>query len=235
MDSNDTFLETTMDFRDRRKKKIVFVSQCILNQNLRFPGIAVRGGACVELVDMLTKHGIGIETFPCLERLGWGGVSRRSYSRYQPLFLAWADTPLFRLIEPLGRLWMYRYGLLCRKEARKVVRDIADYIGSGYSVFGIIAVNDSPTDGVTRTIDLIGAARRLKEMGVGKEVFDNPDIDTMRKVIPMLCQEGTGVFILRVMRALRGKGINLPIVGYDPWADPAGESARIARALRIDG
>jgi predicted secreted protein len=220
-------------FRDRRKKKVVFVSRCILNQNLRFPGIAVAGGACVELVGMLMRHEVGIETLPCLERLGWGGVARRRFFRYQPLFSACAGTPLFPLIRPLGRLWLVRYGLLCRREAGRVARDVDDYVKSGYSVIGIIGVNDSPTDGVTKTIDLIESARRLKEIGLGGDVLARPDRHDMKRVVAALCETGSGIFTRALVRALKKRGIDVPIVGYDPWAEQAGEAARVTRALGI--
>jgi predicted secreted protein len=226
-------LGVAVAFTDKRRRKIVFVSQCILNQNLRFAGIAVAGGACVELVGMLMHHEIGIETLPCLERLGWGGVARRRFFRYQPLFSACAVTPLFGLVRPLGRLWLWRYGLLCRHEAGKVARDVADYVRSGYSVIGIVGVNDSPTDGVTRTIDLIESAQRLAEMGLGGEVFARPEGHDMKRVVAALCEAGSGIFTRALFRALKKRGIAVPIVDYDPWAEQATETARLARALRI--
>lgn len=220
-----------LDFKDKRKKKIVFVSQCILNQNLRFPGIATRAGACTELVGMLLSNEIGIEQIPCLERLGWGGVSRKSYYRYQPLFFTYANTPIFGLIKLFGRLWIYKYSLLCKREAKKVVRHIRDYVDSGYSVIGIITVNDSPTDGVTQTIDLIRAAPKLKDMRIDQEIMRNPELDKMKNIVPLLCEEGVGIFIRRLKHELKRKKTNIRIVGYDPWADQKVESERIADEL----
>lgn len=222
-----------MDFTDKRKGKIVYVSQCILNQNLRFPGIAVAAGACTEVVELFLRSGIGIEPIPCLERLGWGGVSRKDYFRYQPLILKYAHTRLFGLIKPVITLWLYRYRLLCTREARKIVRQIADYIQSGYSVIGIVAVNDSPTDGVTKTIDLSRAALRLASMGVSRELMNNPNLEAMRKILEELCEEGTGIFIAGLKKELKRKKIPVRIVGYDPWADQKAESERIAAALNL--
>ena len=208
-----------MDFKDKRKGRIIYVSQCILNQNLRFPGIAVAAGACAELIGLFMKREIGIEPIPCLERLGWGGVSRKDYFRYQPLTLKYAQTPLFRFIRPFIGLWLYRYRLLCAREARKLARHIADYIESGYSVLGIVAANDSPTDGVTKTIDMAKAAERLVSMGVDPGVMADPSFEEMSKILPRLCTNGTGIFTEALKRELERKKIPVRIVGYDPWAE----------------
>ncbi len=222
-----------IDFADERKGKIVYVSGCILNQNLRFPGIAVCAGACTELVDLFLRSGIGIEPIPCLERLGWGGVSRRNYFAYQPLILRYAGTRVFGLIRPFISLWLYRYRLLCAREARRLVRQIADYINSGYQVIGIVAVNDSPTDGVTKTIDMSRAAERLLSMGVDRKLMESPRLEDMRTIIPRLCEQGTGIFTARLTRELERKKISVRIVGYDPWVSPTAESERIAAELNL--
>lgn len=222
-----------MRYGDNRKGSVVYLSQCILNQNLRFPGIAVSAGACTDVVDLFLRNGIGIEPIPCLERLGWGGVSRRDYFRYQPVILRAAGTHFFPIIKPLIRLWLYRYRLLCAYEAKKIARQMADYIKSGYSIIGIVAVNDSPTDGVTKTIDLADAALTLAAMGIDSEFMVNPKLSDMRTILPRLCKEGTGIFTARLVRELERKNIPAPIVPYDPWADPKLESERIAAALKL--
>jgi predicted secreted protein len=222
-----------MKIRDRRSKRIIFVSSCVLNQNLRFPGIAVEAGACRELVEMLMGHDLGIEALPCLERLGWGGVSRRNYFRYQPVMLRYADSPLSRMIGIFSSLWLFRYSLLCRREARKVARHILDYLRSGYSVVGIIAMNDSPTDGVTRTIDLARAPRKFRESGLSDEVLKNPDIAEMKGFIHSLCEPGTGIFTSFLRKELEKRSAEVKILGFDPWADMTGECRRIEDELGL--
>lgn len=224
-------MKSVMDFTDERKRRIVFVSQCILNQNVRFPGIAVCAGVCTELVDRLVKNDFGIEAMPCLERLGWGGVSRKTYFRYQSIFLAWKDTPLFFIFTFLGRLWLFRYSLLCKREAEKIVAHIRDYIDSGYSVSGIILMNDSPTDGATKTIDLIRAVERITSLGYDPAVMKNPKLDVMRKVIPLLCEKGEGIFTRRLIRELSKRNVDSAIIDYDPWTDQDAESKRVIGEL----
>lgn len=223
----------SMDMRDERSKRIVFVSLCILNQNVRFPGIAVEAGACTELVRMLMKNGLGIEPLPCLERIGWGGVRRKIYFRYQPIMLRHADSFFSIFLRAFARLWVMQYGLICRREARKVARIIRDYIESGYTIEGIIAMNDSPTDGVTRTIDLVNAPKRFRDLGFSDDLLKTPEISTMKKLIQGLCQPGTGIFISKLRKELARKGLYVKIVGFDPWADTTSECRRIAQELGI--
>lgn len=223
-----------MKMRDERSRRIVYVSLCVLNQNVRFPGIAVEAGACTELVGMLMRSGLGIEPLPCLERIGWGGVRRRIYFRFQPLMLRFAHSPLSRFFRVLARLWVFQYGLVCKREARKVVRTIQDYVESGYTVEGIIAMDDSPTDGVTKTIDLVRAPGRFRDLGFREEIFKSPDISVMENVVRSLCEPGTGIFISRLRKELAKRGLSVKIVGFDPWADRAGECRRIASYLGIE-
>jgi len=222
-----------MGFKDKRNGNIVYVSQCILNQNLRFPGIAVAAGACADVVDLLLKNGIGIEPIPCLERLGWGGVSRKGYFRFQPVILKYVGTPWYRFLRPFVRLWLARYRLLCAREAKKLVRQIADYNESGYSVIGIVAVNDSPTDGVTKTIDMAKAAESLISMGVDPGIMADPSFEEMSKVLPRLCTNGTGIFTAVLQRELERKKVPVKIVGFDPWADSAAETEKIKTELGL--
>jgi hypothetical protein len=46
--------------KDDRSKKVVFVSHCLLNENARYLGGAVRPGCVDEVVDELQRQGMGI-------------------------------------------------------------------------------------------------------------------------------------------------------------------------------
>lgn len=218
---------------DYRSRRIVYASLCILNQNVRFPGIAVTEGACHELVEMLTRHNLGIEPLPCLERLGWGGVARKDYFRWQPLMLWAVNTPWAGLARLGTRLWIYRYSLVCRREARKVADQMQDYLDAGYAIAGLIAMNDSPTDGVTQTIDLLEAPQRLNSLGFSAEVLAAPDITIMRDLIRGLCRPGTGIFISQLKQELSKRHMAVPIVGFDPWTDPQAQTRLIEQELGL--
>ena len=84
-------------FEDNRKKEIIFLSSCILNQNNRFPGIAVHKGAINNLIEPFLKEGIGIEQLPCLECMGWGGVSRKNIFRFLPSIFRHSNSKLMKL------------------------------------------------------------------------------------------------------------------------------------------
>ncbi len=46
--------------RDRRSRKVVFLSYCLLNQNTKVYGIAIYAGAVVELVKAILDEGLGM-------------------------------------------------------------------------------------------------------------------------------------------------------------------------------
>jgi predicted secreted protein len=219
---------------DRRGKRVVYVSRCLLNQNLRFPGIATRAGAFEELVNLFLTNDIGIEQLPCLETLGWGGVSRTEYFHFQPLILRAADTRWEGPARIMTRLWLARFRRICRQWAKKVADGIQGFQEAGCSVVGAVVTNDSPTCGVTRTIDLTKAAGRLKRLGVGAADLENADLEGMREIIPRLFTSGPGIFTEGLIQETARRGLALEILGYDPWGDPEEEVKRIAQALHLE-
>jgi predicted secreted protein len=223
-----------MKFNDNRSQRIVFIGNCILNQNTRFPGIAVEKGTFSELIEILIQNGIGIEQLPCLECLGWGGIARKTYYKFQPIVLRFIDKKTFPIIKLFFNIWLYNFIRLCKKEATKVVKRIQDYSNNGYEILGIIASNDSPTCGVTQTIDLLDGAKKLKSLGFKKEDLENPDIKEMRNIIPALCIEGSGLFISPIITKLEKKNMKVKVIGFDPWAKSIKKEAeRVSSLLNI--
>lgn len=223
-----------MEFKDNRSRRIVFMGNCMLNQNARFPGIALKKGSLTDIVEILSENGIGIEQMPCLECMGWGGVNRKTYYKFQPIILYFVDKKIFPFFEIFFNAWLFYFKVICNKEADKVVKRIRDYIKSGYEITGIIASNDSPTCGVTRTIDMLDSAKKSKELGFVKGL-EKPDITEMRSIIPALCTEGSGLFMKPLMSKLKKKNINIKIVGFDPWAEShKDEALKVATALGLN-
>lgn len=218
---------------DKRGKRVVYVSRCLLNQNLRFPGIAVTAGAFSEVISLFLENDIGIEQLPCLETLGWGGVSRTTYSRLQPLAFRAVGSVWQGPAQALTRIWLANFRRLCRSAARKVADEIEDFNRAGCEVVGIAAMNDSPTCGVTRTIDLTEAARTLKGLGLQATDLKCPSLDTMRKILPRLLTSGQGIFMGELIRQLDKRDLAVRVVGFDPWADPAAEAERLAGLLDL--
>jgi predicted secreted protein len=223
-----------MEFNDNRSKRIVFISNCILNQNARFPGIEVEKGSFSELIEILIQNGIGIEQLPCLECLGWGGIARKTYYKFQSIVLRFIDKKTFPIIKLFFNIWLYNFIRLCKKEATKVVKRIQDYSNNGYEILGIIALNDSPTCGVTKTIDLLDGAKKLKSLGFKKEDLENPDIKEMRNIVPALCIEGSGLFISSIITKLEKNNMKVKVIGFDPWAKSIKKEAeRVSSLLNI--
>ena len=219
---------------DNRGKRVVYVSRCLLNQNLRFPGIAVMAGPIPEVIALFLKNGIGIEQLPCLEALGWGGVSRTGYFRLQPFAFRAAGSVWEVPAQVLTRIWLANFRRLCRREARKVADRIEDFKRSGCSVLAIVAANDSPTCGATRTIDLAQSARTLKRLGYQAADLERPRLETMREIIPRLITNGQGLFMGELIEQLVKRDLAVEVIGFDPWADAATETDRLARRLDLE-
>lgn len=211
---------------DRRGGRVVYMSPCILNQNIRFPGIAVRAGAMSELVELFVERGVGIEPLPCLERIGWGGVQRASVYRMLPLLFRYT-----KLARRLGRLWWWRYRRICRREATRVAAQIEDYQRAGYHVIGIVAMNDSPTCGVTKTVDPFAFVAQVKARGLANEDLVHPRLEVLRAPLQDVLVPGQGVFTEALIAELERRKCGLRCVGVDPWGDPAEEVARIRSDL----
>jgi len=124
-----------MKFIDKRSKKIVFVSHCLLNCNNKFPGYADVPGAYTDFIIPILEAGVGIFQMPCLEVLGWGGVGRKHI-----------EFDLDR--NNLDQDWIKEYPELCAKWARWTADRYQDYVENGYQILGIIHVGDSPTCGL---------------------------------------------------------------------------------------
>jgi predicted secreted protein len=147
---------------DARSGQVVFVSHCLLNQNVRYLGGATRPGAVDEVVARLRRAGVGIVQMPCPEQYAWGGVDKR-YT--MPAYGA-DHTMLRRLRRPATWLFLLYTRLVYRRLAGRVARDIRDYARSGQTVQAVVGVGGSPSCGVRTTLDLAAV------------------LDTMRAVSP---------------------------------------------------
>ncbi|MFX0042363.1 MAG: hypothetical protein ACFE8L_05590 [Candidatus Hodarchaeota archaeon] len=212
---------------DKRGKKIIYVSHCLLNQNLRFPGIAVQSGAIVELITILIRNGIGIELLPCLERKGWGGVSRKTFYKFFPFINKTIGTKKFPITKLILRFWLSRFKKKCRKEAKKIVNQMIDYVKSGYTILGIITTNDSPTCGYTKTINLLEALKKYKAFGMTPKALRKPNLEEMKNFIPNLCKEGSGFFTSELVKQMKKRKLKLSILGFNIWNNLTEETKRV--------
>jgi predicted secreted protein len=223
-----------MNFQDNRGRKIVYISCCLLNQNTRAAGIAVRKGPCNELIQILLANDIGIEQMPCPERLYWGGVGRRGFSSKQPFVFSSIGKWWSPITELFAQMWLANSARGMRKLAGEVVTRIADFTREGYTIIGVIGVDDSPSCGVTKNLDIMGIARNQKSLGITLDDVENPQLDKMKTILDSGLIDGAGYFLGPIMEQLSRRSLNIPVIGFDPWADQGQEAERIANVLNLE-
>jgi predicted secreted protein len=127
-------------FDDRRSKRVIFVSHCILNQNAKIDGCAYYPGAIRELADILLESGCGIIQMDCPEIVHLG--LDRQVEAGPERTIETEDTRVAELMDaPPGRA-------CCRDVASRVVWQMEQYVRNGFTLVGVLGVNGSPTCGV---------------------------------------------------------------------------------------
>ena len=202
---------------------MLFVSHCLLNENVRYLGGATRPGAVVEVVRTALEEGVGLVQMPCPEQRAWGGVLKT------------------RMLEAYGRAWLARHGGARRRVARavtvwtrlavaplarRVAADVADYRRSGMTVVGIVGVGASPSCGVTCTIDLPAALGTLASCPLAELTAEGVN----RRVVMANTAPGTGLFTDALRAALRRRHLAVPFFEHDLIAELRGE-ARLPEGL----
>lgn len=213
---------------DRRSGRVVFVSHCLLDQNARFPGIAVAPGCVSGIVRRLEDDGLGIEQLPCLEMKYWGGANRRLVMPFLRISSRMRAEWEARLFSDLVRVALWVYRLLCEYEAWRTARQIGGFRAQGYEVRGIVVMNDSPTCGLDRTIDLQEFVCEARARSVD---WACPTLETMSSLLGGLLRQGSGAYVGALKRRMERSGTPVAFYGFDPWADADVESARLASRL----
>lgn len=113
---------------DSRSKKIVFVSNCLLNANNKVAEFARYPGMFTEVVQTLDKYGVGLIQMPCPEVLHLGN------QRW------WHDRNLY------NNAGFRRF---CRSLAEQMTDYMQNYAIVGYEVLAILVCDGSPTCGLT--------------------------------------------------------------------------------------
>jgi len=108
----------------KRSKKVVFLSHCILNQNTVVPPLARASGPYRDIVEIISRCGIGMHQLPCPE-FRYLGLKRKPMSKEE------YDTFDFRK--------------LCRDIAKDTVVIMKEYLDNDYNIVGLIGINESPT------------------------------------------------------------------------------------------
>lgn len=192
---------------DKRSGRVVFLSHCLLNQNVRYLGGATRAGTVDEIISRYQRDGIGICEMLCPEQLAWGGVLKRHTLR----LYASRGSLSYRFRHFLGGLFVRytraRYLLL----ARGVAQQIADYTASGFDVVGIVGISGSPSCGVNTTMDLGQAIEGVSRCELNQ--FTTKGLN--EGIVLRTRRRGVGLFIRALKGELDGQRCTVPFLETD--------------------
>ncbi len=127
-------------FDDKRGKKLILVSHCILNQNAKLDECAHYPGAILEVIQLLVGKGFGIIQMPCPELIQLG-LDRQTDKSANPTVMS-EDTRIAKLMHEK------KAQLLCDKIADDIIYQIEEYRKHNFEVVGLLGINGSPTCGV---------------------------------------------------------------------------------------
>lgn len=205
--------------QDSRSKKVVFLSHCILNENTRYLGGACRRGCIREIVEQCLEYDLGIVQMPCPEQYAWGGVLKRllllAYG------LKWRFPLAYRLrgvLIPVGLLYTR---LVYRRLAQQTVRQIEDYLASGFSVVGIVGIDGSPTCAVNKALDFHGFDL------IATIPLESITVDKQNTILRECVMDGKGIFIDELHKELKRRRINIPYQAHDLIAELDGKKSTV--------
>jgi predicted secreted protein len=201
---------------DERSGRVLVVSHCLLNENVRYLGGATRPGAVEEVVRAALDHGVGFVQMPCPEQRTWGGVLKKRMLSTYGRGLGWSDRPSAR--RPLSTAAATWTRLALVPLARRVAGEVRDYQQSGMAVVGIVGVGGSPSCGVTCTMDIDGALADLAGCPLAALTRQR-----MTEVVSVRARPGSGLFIAALRQALEHRRVSVPFFEHDLSAELAGE------------
>ena len=215
---NAKYQKLFLRIKDKRSRKVVFLSHCILNENTRFLGGACRPGCVSEIVTQCVEKNIGIVQIPCPEQKAWGGVIKRL------LLMAYGAKGTFlytcRYIAiPLILLYTkWIYGWMARQTAHQ----IKDYLDSGFSLHGVVGIDGSPTCGVSQTLDFKKSFELLAHININ--TVTNVDAN---KVVHECLINGKGLFIKALQTKLKREKIDIRFWGHNLVAELSDKSSNV--------
>lgn len=210
----------TQKLKDARSKKVIFVSHCILNENVRYLGGAFRKNGINEIIDELQKQGIGIVQMKCPEQSAWGGVLKRyvlfAYGLKNSMPTAYA------LRKPFISIFIWHTKRRYSKLAKEVASEIDDYIDSGFEVIGILGIDGSPSCGVNRALDFEKSFEYIASVDVEKLERNKMNAYLFKSCL----SSGNGFFIEALKKELQNRNIKIRFYGHDLALESRGEKAK---------
>ncbi|MDD5494490.1 MAG: hypothetical protein PHG36_07470 [Dehalococcoidia bacterium] len=217
-----------VDYTDIRIKKVVFMNHCLLNIDARGPGVAFRQGPSAELIQIFLNNNINMVQLPCCECIGWGGAARKEFDKFLPIVTNAAIHGWFPLLIPLLNASLSSYNRLCRKEAIKVADRMEDYLREGFTICGVIGMNDSPTCGVTKKVNMV---EYMKQFAIA--IHSGKTADPVKMNCDQL-MDGKSFFMGNLIEEMKKRKLDIKVIGYEPWAESlTAESQRIAKFLDL--
>lgn len=136
----------------QRKKRILLVSHCILNQNTVIENKARAEGAVLSATEWAMKEGFGIVQLPCPE-FTFLGLNRppMTYQEY--------NTPEYRKH--------------CREILSPVLNQAKEYVKHGYVLAGVLGIQSSPScdPSLGRGVFMEELTDLFAENGISLETF----------------------------------------------------------------
>lgn len=208
---------------DVRGGRVVFLSHCLLNENVRYLGGAARPGAVVEISELLGRSGVGMVQMPCPEERAWGGVLKSRLVRGYGAGQRWWS-PLRGLAFRVGLAWTRQ---VYRRLARQLARQVRDYQRAGMEVVAIVGVGASPSCGVLSTLDLRAAGETLA--GIDPSKVTRADFN--RDVVASHVVTGRGLFMAELEARLARCRVTVPLLEHDLVAELAGTRSNVVSEL----
>jgi len=194
-------LETIRDkLQDNRSGKIIFLSHCLLNENTRYFGGAFEESFNKDCINQIHTKGYGIIQMPCPEQIAWGGVLKP----YLWLGIDLKKTPLYPFRHLLFKTFIWHTKRKYSRIAKNIIRQIEEYMKSGYKVMGIVGVGGSPTCGITEKIGL-ESYEKLTEISVNTITRQSWN----ELLYSELLKNGKGLFMQILNKKLEKRNIKL--------------------------
>lgn len=196
---------------DARGGRIVLLSHCLLNENVRYLGGAGRAAGVQEIVDGYFDDGVGVYQLPCPEQRAWGGVLKRR------MLLAYGAGGTLRgpAVRLLLRPFLAYTQLVYARLARQVTRDALDYRRAGFDVVGVVGIGGSPSCGARTTLDLAGAVNVLTHCPLAQLNRRRINDDVVAANICI----GEGMFVRALHRQLDAAGLVVPLEEHNLLAE----------------
>jgi len=130
-------------FTDKRSKKIIFLSHCILNQNSISDGTADFPGTNSELLKFLIRSDAGIVQMPCPELLCLGLDRGNIHGSESPIVVE--NTRIRKLLSSTAS------AKKIKNLVNQLLMQMDEYKKNGFEIPGIVGINRSPSCGVDTT------------------------------------------------------------------------------------